>query len=228
MKIRSLALLLVTIFLLPVMQVDVNAEDNVLKQLQAVSNLQLEKQFVKQAGRAMFNNKGDWQNWCGQVDRMQRGQINGLQNILNPQQRVLLGQQQQQMNNWIYRQWLVQQMWLQQNAFGAMPFGGLPWNFRQPQVAYMPIVTWLPQGTQLTASAVVSPDRRYVRMNLNPIFSSIGAVHHYNLNNGAYYVPNYRYSSSGNVGPANYNSSNTSNSNRRAIPAWYRKIRNNP
>ena len=33
------------------------AEDDVLKQLQAASNLQLEKQFVKQAGREMFNDE---------------------------------------------------------------------------------------------------------------------------------------------------------------------------
>jgi hypothetical protein len=226
MNIRSLTMFL--IICLPNTNEVLVGEDNVLKQLQAASNLQLEKQFVKQAGREMFKSAADWQNWCAQVERMQRGQINGLQNILNPQQRVLLGQRQQQMNSWIYRQWLVQQMWLQQNAFGAMPFGGLPWNFRQPQVAYMPIVSWLPQGTQLTANAVVSPDRRHVRMSLNSIFSSIGPVYHYNMNNGAYYRPNYGYNNSGNVRAANYNSSSNSNSNQRAIPAWYRKIRNNP
>ncbi len=209
-------------------QTGLSADHDVLKQLQLASNLQLEKQFVKQAGREMFNNAVDWKNWCGQVDRMKRDQINGLQNILNPQQRALLGQRQQQMNNWIYRQWLVQQMWLQQNAFGAMPFGGLPWNFRQPQVAYMPIVSWLPQGTQLTANAIVSPDRRHVRMSLNPIFSSIGPVYHYNMNNGAYYRPTYGNSYSGNT-RASYNSSpSTRESSQRQIPAWYRKIRNNP
>jgi hypothetical protein len=176
----------------------------------------------------MFNNQGDWQNWCIQVDRMLPGQIRGLRDILNPQQLALLGQRQQQMNNWIVRQWRAQQMWLQQNAFGAMPFGGLPWNFRQPQVAYMPIVTWLPQGTQFTANAVVSPDRRHVRMSLNPIFSSIGPVYHYNMNNGAYYRPNYGYSNSANVRAASYNSPSKNNSNQQQIPAWYRKIRNNP
>lgn len=225
MQIRLIALVLVMFS--AVIQVDVGAEDNVLKQLCNTSNLQLEKQFVKQAGRVMFNNVNNWQNWCDQVDRMLPGQINGLRNILNPQQRALLGQKQQQMNNWILRQWRAQQMWLQQNAFGAMPFGGLPWNFRQPQVAYMPIVTWLPQGTQFTANAFVSPDRRHVRMNLNPIFSSIGPIYHYNMNTGAYYRPNAGYSNSANR-TANHNSPSNSNSNQRQIPAWYRKIRNNP
>jgi hypothetical protein len=226
MQFRSIPLFL--LMFAPVMLMDVVAEDNVLKQLCNASNLQLEKQSVKQAGRLMFNNQGDWQNWCIQVDRMQPGQIRGLRDILNPQQLALLGQRQQQMNNWIVRQWRAQQMWLQQNAFGAMPFGGLPWNFRQPQVAYMPIVTWLPQGTQFTANAVVSPDRRHVRMSLNPIFSSIGPVYHYNMNNGAYYRPNYGYSNSANVRAASYNSPSKNNSNQQQIPAWYRKIRNNP
>ena len=45
-------------------QTDLRADHDVLKQLQLASNLQLEKQFVKQAGREMFNNAVDWQNWC--------------------------------------------------------------------------------------------------------------------------------------------------------------------
>ena len=101
MNCRSLTVFL--IICLPATNAILVGNDNVLKQLQAASNLQLEKQFVKQAGREMFNNAADWQNSCGQVDRMPRGQINGLQNILNPQQRLLLGQRQQEMNNWIFR-----------------------------------------------------------------------------------------------------------------------------
>ena len=85
-------------------QVNVDAQDNVLEQLCNVSNRQIEKQFIKQSGRVMFNNVGDWQNWCGQVDRMEAGQIQGLRNILKPQQLALLSQKQQQMNNWINRQ----------------------------------------------------------------------------------------------------------------------------
>ena len=84
-------------------QVNVDAQDNVLEQLCNVSNRQIEKQFIKQSGRVMFNNVGDWQNWCGQVDRMGAGEIQGLRNILKPQQLALLGQKQQQMNNWINR-----------------------------------------------------------------------------------------------------------------------------
>ena len=221
----TLSLLIIWIFVLPG-----SAEDGTLKQLQATGQLQLRKQFIKQAGRSMFNNEMNWQNWARQVDQMQPAQILGLCQILNPQQRMLLAQQQRRMDDWIYRQWLSQQMWLQQNALGGMPFGGLPWNFRQPQVAYMPIVTWLPQGTQLNANAVVSADRRSVRMNLNPIFSSIGPVHHFNMANGAYYQPNYGYRGNGNGYSSSSRNTPAGNAatNRRSIPEWYRKIRNNP
>jgi len=221
---RTLCLSIMLLFVLN----NISAANDLLRQLQDASNLQLQKHSVKEAGRSMFNNNVDWENWCGQVDRMHLAQINGLQNILNPQQRMLLGQRQRQMNNWIYRQWLVQKMWMQQNAFGAMPIGGLPWNFRQPQVAYMPIVTWLPQGTHLTANAVVSPDRRHVRMTLNPVFSSVGPVFYYNMNNGAYYRPGAGVRTSAILRPSSDSRSNTGSSNQRPIPAWYRKIRNNP
>lgn len=51
-------------------------------------------------------------------------------------------------------------------------------------VTYIPQVTWLPSGASLGASAVVSPDRRYVRMSLSPTFYSIPRVDTYNLNTG--------------------------------------------
>ena len=221
---RTLCLSTLLLFILT----NISAANEVLRQLQDASNLQLQKQFVKEAGRSMFNNNVYWENWCRQVDRMHLAQINGLQNILNPHQRMLLGQRQRQMNNWISRQWLVQKMWMQQNAFGAMPFGGLPWNFRQPQVTYMPIVTWLPQGTHLTTNAVVSPDRRHVRMTLNPLFSSIGPIFHYNMNNGAYYRPGAGVGNSAVWRAPSDSRTNTGRTNQRPIPAWYRKIRNNP
>jgi len=53
-------------------------------------------------------------------------------------------------------------------------------------IGYMPIVTTLPQGATLNASAVVSPDRRYVRMNLQPFFSSIPRVDTFNTHTGEY------------------------------------------
>ena len=51
-------------------------------------------------------------------------------------------------------------------------------------VGYRPQITWLPEGTNLGASAGVSPDRRHVRINANPFFSSVGPVYTYNLGTG--------------------------------------------
>jgi hypothetical protein len=66
-------------------------------------------------------------------------------------------------------------------------------------VGYAPVVTWLPEGTSFGASAVISPDRRYVRTNVMPFFSSVGPVYSYNLNTGEtrwmpqYSQPYYNY-----------------------------------
>ena len=43
-------------------------------------------------------------------------------------------------------------------------------------VGYYPVITWLPSGTYLGASAVVSPDRRYVRFGGTVMFSQVGPV----------------------------------------------------
>jgi hypothetical protein len=59
-------------------------------------------------------------------------------------------------------------------------------NFGGPAPGFAPFITVLPQGAQLHASAVVSPDRRYVRVSAFPFFSSIGPVHTFNLYNGQY------------------------------------------
>lgn len=59
-------------------------------------------------------------------------------------------------------------------------------------VGYRPIITTLPQGASLSAGAVISPDRRYVRINAAPFFSSIGPVRTFNFRNGyTGYYPQY-------------------------------------
>ena len=44
------------------------------------------------------------------------------------------------------------------------------------QAAVAPVVRFIPEGVTLGAMAVVSPDRRYVRLSLNPTFSAITEV----------------------------------------------------
>ena len=109
----------------------------------------------------------------------------------------------------LYRQRLMQQQQqLLQNRHGHS--GG---------VGFRPIVTWLPTGTNFTANAVVSPDRRYVRMSLAPFFSSIPRVDTFNYHTGQSRniynsTPGYTQSSSAPRTPQ-----------LRPGNSWYKKIR---
>ena len=44
------------------------------------------------------------------------------------------------------------------------------------QAAVQPVIRVIPEGVQATATAVVSPDRRYVRLNMNAVFSAVTDV----------------------------------------------------
>jgi hypothetical protein len=55
---------------------------------------------------------------------------------------------------------------------------------RASPAGFYPVITVLPAGASLTASAVVSADRRHVRITLNPFFSSIGPVDTFNFLTG--------------------------------------------
>ena len=198
------------------------------------AKLKTQRQAIQLAARPMFNNANDWQRWANQVNQMRPNQLNGLMNILNVQQRQMLAQQQDWVSQWVRHQWMQQQLWMQQNAFANLPFGMFPWGFNQPRVYYAPVVQWYPQGVQFNASAVISPDRRHVRMNLNPIFSSVGPVFHYNVRNGNYYLPNayrqpYGYNNThhNRVQRANYYAPQPQQKTRQ-VPDWFKKIRNNP
>lgn len=227
----------VPLFLLSMITLPIVAEEQMDPRLDAVvqqANLRVQREAIQMAARPMFNNVNDWQRWAKQVNGMAPNQLNGLMNILNAQQRQMLAQQQAWLFQRVRQQWLQQQLWLQQNALANLPFGIMPHGFNQPRVYYAPIVQWFPQGVQFNAGAVVSPDRRSVRLNLNPIFSSIGPVYHYNMANGAYYQPNaYRYGYGHNnthhsrVQRANYRPPVPQQPTRQ-IPDWYRRIRNNP
>lgn len=60
----------------------------------------------------------------------------------------------------------------QNSRQGSLPAraqpGGTPGG-----VGFAPIVRLIPEGSSLAARAVVSPDRRYVRLSLSPVFSQI-------------------------------------------------------
>ena len=57
---------------------------------------------------------------------------------------------------------------------------GVPF-FGNGAVGYQPIITTLPEGTNLAARAVVSADRRYVRITATPLFSGVGNVTQFNF-----------------------------------------------
>ncbi|MGI9176387.1 MAG: hypothetical protein ACR2IT_00850, partial [Pirellulales bacterium] len=63
----------------------------------------------------------------------------------------------------------------QTQAGPGMPF------FGNGAVGYQPIITTLPEGTNLSITAVVSADRRYVRINAQPLFSGVGTVTQFNF-----------------------------------------------
>jgi hypothetical protein len=51
-------------------------------------------------------------------------------------------------------------------------------------VGYMPIIITLPEGTNMAATAVVSADRRYVRITCVPLFSAVSEVHTFSMDSG--------------------------------------------
>jgi tetratricopeptide (TPR) repeat protein len=68
-------------------------------------------------------------------------------------------------------------------AGGAQGGPGKPF-FRTGAVGYQPVITTLPEGTNLQAQAVVSADRRYVRITATPLFSGVGQVTQFNFSGG--------------------------------------------
>ena len=52
-------------------------------------------------------------------------------------------------------------------------------------VGYTPIIITLPEGTNLAATAVISADRRYVRITSVPLFSAVSNVVTFSMDNGA-------------------------------------------
>jgi hypothetical protein len=51
-------------------------------------------------------------------------------------------------------------------------------------VGYQPQIITLPEGAQFRATAVISADRRYVRISSLPFFSTIGEVSTFNFATG--------------------------------------------
>ncbi len=64
------------------------------------------------------------------------------------------------------------------------PGAGLPF-FGRGATGYQPVISTLPEGVNMFARAVVSADRRYVRVTAAPLFSGIGQVTQFNFSGTA-------------------------------------------
>jgi hypothetical protein len=65
---------------------------------------------------------------------------------------------------------------------GGNPFAPF---FGGGAVGYEPQITILPEGANMMVTAVISADRRYVRISCGPFFSGIGQVNTFNYSSGA-------------------------------------------
>lgn len=70
------------------------------------------------------------------------------------------------------------------NDNGGNGGGGIPFLNVQGAVGYQPVIITLPEGTNLMANAVISADRRYVRVTCVPLFSGVAEVNVFNTSTG--------------------------------------------
>lgn len=130
------------------------------------------RSWLRKGFGAQMNNRKQIREMEKRIDAMPPEQIDTL--VQQVQARQAQIRQQQYRQAVAYRNYL----WRQQQAY--------LYNARRRGVGFAPVITWLPQGASMTAGAVVSPDRRYVRVNVQPFFSTIGPVHTFNMQTGQY------------------------------------------
>ena len=129
--------------------------------------------------RPPLDDKSDLRRWlrrrltAGASDREER-RIRDTLDDMKKRELQLLARE-------VYRQRLLQAAALQRRGAYSPYRGGY---YPNRGVQYIPQVTWVPSGMSLGAGAVVSPDRRHVRMSLSPAFYSIPRVDTYNLQTG--------------------------------------------
>jgi len=68
--------------------------------------------------------------------------------------------------------------------FPASPGAGRPGFRKGNPGGYQPVIITLPEGANLAATAVVSADRRYVRITTVPLFSGVSEVNVFNSSTG--------------------------------------------
>ena len=71
----------------------------------------------------------------------------------------------------------------QLSSSGDSDGGFIPF-IRSGAVGYRPVIIVLPEGTNMSATAVISADRRYVRVSCSPLFSGVSEVNTFNTVTG--------------------------------------------
>ncbi|WP_198953651.1 hypothetical protein [Rhodopirellula sp. MGV] len=73
---------------------------------------------------------------------------------------------------------------IQRMTGGVSGAGNNPFWRRAPAVGFQPQITQLPEGAGMTGLAIISADRRYVRISPAPFFSQVGDVTTFNFVSG--------------------------------------------
>jgi hypothetical protein len=139
---------------------------------------ELKREWIREQMLREFRGTGREQQVEAAVARMSPGRIDQILETHRKrrtiyEQEMLAAAGEELARSQAYRDYLVQQY----HARLAAARGGRP-------VGYAPVIAVLPEGASLGASAVVSPDRRYVRISATPFFSGISALRTFNYRTG--------------------------------------------
>jgi hypothetical protein len=88
-------------------------------------------------------------------------------------------------------------------AFGLLTLGiqGLAPCARGQAIAFEPVVGFVPTGSTLTVTPVVSADRRYVRLSVNPFFNTLNGFSTFGIPGAVSGGPSVNAGMNGVIGP---------------------------
>jgi hypothetical protein len=91
-------------------------------------------------------------------------------------------------------------------AFGLITLGiqGLAPCARGQAIAFEPVVGFVPTGSTLTVTPVVSADRRYVRLSVNPFFNALNGFSTFGIPGAVSGGPSVNAGMNGVIGPVGF------------------------
>jgi len=91
-------------------------------------------------------------------------------------------------------------------AFGLIALGiqGLAPCARGQAIAFEPVVGFVPTGSTLTVTPVVSADRRYVRLSVNPFFNTLNGFSTFGIPGAVSGGPSVNAGMNGVIGPVGF------------------------